>query len=90
MNLEDVKAAFPIGAEVSFHCDDGGETEYEWREIGIVQEYTPFYFGKEILGYFEIKVYNRETKKFHKAHVHNTKLTEEYIRNEALSLLLDE
>lgn len=90
MDLDEVKKSFPIGAEVSFHCDDGGLTDYECREIGIVQEYVPFYFGKDVLGYFDIRVYNRETKEFHKAPVHSTKLTEKYIRNESLSLLLDE
>lgn len=89
MNLEEVTKAFPIGSQVSFLCDNG-ESNSEWRKLGIVQEYIPTYFGKDVLGYFSMKLYNSKTKKFHEAHVGNSELCKEYIRNKSLSSLLDE
>lgn len=69
---------------------DDGETDSEWREVGIVQEYIPTYFGSEVLGYYNIKIYNSKSKIFRNAHVRSTKLTKEYIRSVAFESLFDE
>ena len=86
MELEEIRKAFPIGTEVVFTWDDDGyEPGIEVELIGIVQNHNAFYFNGDVLGYFDMQVYNRKEKKYYKVHTGNAKLTRAQILDDLLN-----
>ena len=85
-SLEELKKYFPVGAEVEFLCDDGGETDSEWYEIGYITGYDdPMMFGNKSLGIFGVHVSN--VNRSRSSHLGNTRLTLKEKRKRTLNKL---